>query len=149
MSTFSFHRLLAGVALAAAVSISGVALAQQQDDSRLDEAWKDALEHEEGILTPEQLAMLNNLAYQAAVTRVCDGFTLDQAKFSEGVVEAIAPSAEGLSEDEQREHTSAALVLLGTRFGLMLAEGNAEQADFCANAKEFKESPEDVPHYWQ
>ncbi len=149
MSTsFAVHRLILGVALAASVGISGMAFAQDQDDKRLDEAWKDALEHEEAILTPEQFAMLNNIAYQAAVTRVCEGFSLDQAKFSEAVAEALAPPAEGLSENEQREHTSAALLLLGTRFGLMLAEGNADQ-DFCANAQEFKASPEDVPHYWQ
>lgn len=150
MSKFSLvHRLFLGVAVAAGLGISGLAVAQEQDDARLDEAWMDAIELEEGILTPDQYAKLNNLAYQAAVTRVCDGFALDQAKYSEAVAEAIAPSAEQLSEDDQRAHTSAALVLLGTRFGLMLAEGNAEKEDFCANATEFKSSPEDVPHYWQ
>ena len=41
---------------------------------------------QEPILTDKQFAMLNNLAFQAAVTKICDGYELDQNKFADGRV---------------------------------------------------------------
>ena len=84
---------------AAAILITGVAASvlaadQAEDDNRLDEAWKDAVGDDENILTAKQFAMLNNLAFQAAVTKVCDGFELDQAKFAKAITDATTPAAE-------------------------------------------------------
>lgn len=148
MSISIIHRVLLTVVAAVCLLAASPLGAQDQDDNRLDEAWKDALEEEEPILTPEQFAMLNNLAYQAAVTRVCDGFELDQHKFAEGLEQAIKPASTSLSEDETRHHANAALIMLGMRYGLLIAEGNAAKDDFCANATELKGDPE-VPHYWE
>jgi hypothetical protein len=79
-----FRTLRALICLAAAVvlvtSVTTLVFAEDQaDDNRLDEAWKDAVGDQENILTEKQFAMLNNLAFQAAASKVCDGFELDQA----------------------------------------------------------------------
>ena len=58
------------------------------DDDRLDEAWKDAIGDQEGILTEKQFAMLNNIAFQAAVTKICDGYELDPSKFAKAINDA-------------------------------------------------------------
>ena len=47
---------------------------------------------QEPILTEAQFAKLNNLAFQAAVTKICDGYDLDQTKFAEGVSDATYPA---------------------------------------------------------
>jgi hypothetical protein len=126
----------------------GGAQAQQQDDDRLDEAWKDLFQAQEGILTPKQSAQLNNLAYAAAVARVCDGFTLDQKKFMEGLSAAVEPSVEELTEEQHIERGTAILIDLGMRVGIFMAEGNGDKADFCKEAAESKSDTE-APSYWQ
>ena len=143
------HRVLAVATMAVVLSFGVPASADEHDDDRLDDAWMAALEDEEGLLTEQQFAMLNNIAYHAAVTKVCDGFELDQHKFAEGLEQAMTPTQASLSEDETREWANGVLILLGTRVGLLIAEGHAAEDDFCANATELKDTPEDVPHYWE
>ena len=78
--------------LLAAVMVSGMATAAAiADDNRLDEAWKDAIGDQEPVLTDQQFAKLNNLAFQAAVTKICDGYELDTTKFSQGFADATTP----------------------------------------------------------
>lgn len=127
MSMSFIHKVLLTVVAAVCLLLASPLGAQADDDNRLDEAWKDALEEEEPILTPEQFAMLNNLAYHAAVTRVCDGFELDQHKFAEGLEQAVKPTNTSLSEDENREHANAALIMLGMRYGLLIARRQCGQ----------------------
>ncbi len=86
--------LAAAVVLITGVTASVLAEDQADDDNRLDEAWKDAIGDQENILTEKQFAMLNNLAFQAAVTKVCEGFDLDQSKFAKAITDATTPSAE-------------------------------------------------------
>ena len=127
---------------------AGAIHAQSQDDDRLDEAWKDAMEETEGVLTPKQYATLNGLAYQAAVTRVCDGYELADQKYAKAVNELVATGIDNLKDEEVIERHSAILFALGTSYGLFLAEGNANKDDFCAGAKEFKETDQSA-HLWQ
>jgi hypothetical protein len=112
--------------------------AQATDDNRLDDAWKAALEDQEGVLTPQQTASLNNIAYEAAVARVCDGFELDRAKYAKAVNDIVVPGSDKRSDQENLERQSSILVSLGTAYGLFLAEGTAKKDDFCANATELK-----------
>jgi hypothetical protein len=124
------------------------AAAEEPDDDRLSEAWKDAIGDQEPILTEKQFALLNNLAFQAAVSKVCDGFALDQDKFTKAMTEAVTPAPDGLSEAEADHWEGAVLMRFGTSYGLLLAEGNDEPKDFCESAKELKADSE-VPNVWQ
>ena len=85
---------LLAASAAAVLSLTGAALAEDApvDDLRMDEAWADLVVDQEPILTDVQFAKLNNLAFQAAVTKICDGYQLDQMKFAEGVSDATSPA---------------------------------------------------------
>lgn len=124
------------------------AVADEPSTQRLSGAWKDALAGEERVLTAQQFAKLNNLAYQAAATRVCDGLEIDEKKFEAALAEAIAPAGENLTRDQALVHQNFVLVEFGTRIGLFIAEGDAKKQSFCANATEFKNS-KDASNVWE
>ena len=147
---FAMSRFLQVLAITCGICFSNIGAihAQSQDDDRLDEAWKDAMEETEGVLTPKQYAALNGLAYQAAVTRVCEGYELADQKYAKAVDELVATGIDNLTDEEVIERQSAILIALGTSYGLFLAEGNANKDDFCASAKEFKETDQSA-HLWQ
>lgn len=124
------------------------AMAEDDDDNRLDDAWEDAVSDQEPVLTDKQFALLNNLAFQAAATKVCDGYTLDPDKFAAGIAEATSPAPEGMSDEDAETWKTAVLIRFGTTYGLFLAEGNDEDDEFCESAKELK-ADSDVPNVWQ
>lgn len=135
--------------LAACLVIATVpAMAEDDDDDRLDDAWEDAVGDQEPVLTDKQFALLNNLAYQAAAAKVCDGFTLDPDKFATGIAEATSPAPADLSDEDAETWKTAVLIRFGTTYGLFLAEGNDEDDEFFKNAKELKADSE-VPNVWQ
>jgi hypothetical protein len=138
---------VAGFLLASAAASPAI-YAQSDDDHRLDEAWKAALEEQEGILTPQQSATLNTVAYQAAVTRVCEGFELDRAKYAKAVNDIIVPGSDARTDEQNLERQSSILVSLGAAYGLFLAEGTAKKGDFCENAKELKADKEST-NLWE
>lgn len=132
--------MLAGILAASAFSVlmTTAALPQQQDDNRLDEAWRDALEDFEGVLTPQQQAQLNLLAHQAAVARVCDGFKLNLEKYAKGVNDIILANADKLDDQQKIARHTNIILTLGTTYGLFLAEGNAKKDSFCKAAADDK-----------
>ncbi len=151
MMKFRTHRVL--LAAAAALTLGLTAASAQDatvDDLRMDDAWADLTVDQEPILTDLQFAKLNNLAFQAAVTKICDGYELDQTKFTEGVADASypAPEATTTSPDLMKQWETAVYFRLGASYGLLLAEGNAHTDLFCASAAELKAEPE-VPNVWK
>ena len=62
------------------------------------------------MLTDQQFAKLNNLAFQAAVTKICDGYNLDDKKFADGMAEATKPADASLSADDQKQWGTAVLI---------------------------------------
>jgi hypothetical protein len=148
--TSRFHHFCVMLALAAGtVLASGTSHhAFADDDLRLDEAWKDAIEEHEGVVTPQQQAALVDLAYQSAVARVCDAISLDVPKYAKAVNDIVAPGAENLTPEQNLERQTNILLSLGTFHGLFLAEGNANKDKFCADAVAAKNDSE-VPHNWQ
>jgi hypothetical protein len=146
-ATSNIVKTLLCLLLAATVATASVA-AEDEPDDRLSEAWKDAVADQEPILTEKQFGLLNNLAFQAAASKVCDGFNLNQDKFSTAMTEAVTPAPEGLSEAEADHWEAAVLMRFGTSYGLLLAEGNDEPKDFCESAKELKADTE-IPNVWE
>src|SRR5436190_16625097 len=137
--------------LAAGILAGGISTAFAQDmsdDDRLDEAWKDAIGDQEPIMTTQQFAKLNNLAFQAAVTKVCDGYELNADKFKQAFADVMVPANTNMSDDDTKMWADAVLIRFGTTYGLFLAEGNNKPDDFCKSAADLKSST-DVPNYWQ
>ena len=109
------------------------------DDLRMDRAWGDLVIDQEPILTDQQFAQLNNLSYQAAVTKICDGYELDQERFAAGVSAATNPAPPTITTPEElMQWQTAVYFRFGASYGLFLAEGNANVASFCSGAGEFK-----------
>lgn len=151
MMKYRISGTLLAAAAATALSFTGPVFAQDaaEDDLRMDEAWADLVVDQEPILTDLQFAKLNNLAFQAAVTKICDGYDLDQTKFSEGVSDATYPSpATASTPDDMKQWETAVYFRLGASYGLLLAEGNAHPDEFCASAAELKADSE-VPNVWK
>jgi hypothetical protein len=135
--------------LAALVVIAATpAIAADDDNDRMDDAWEDALGDNEPILTDKQFALLNNLAFQAAAAEICDGFKLDGDKFSTAIAEATTPPPPDLSEEDAKHWETAVLIRFGTAYGLLLAEGNGEDDEFCDSAAALKADSE-VPNVWK
>ncbi len=142
------------VALAVLLAALPAAWAQskKKDDDRLDKAWDAVAALNEGLLSDPLEAMLNNMAYQAAVTNVCPGFELDVKAFSKAFTDIQQQAADeqeaDFSDDDIRAWNTAMAVKLGVATGLFIAEGKAKPKDFCANAAELKRD-KDVPNYWE
>ena len=69
----------AGAALVIGLAAT-VAQAQADDDFRIDDAWKAALENTDGILNDKQMAVINTIAYAASAALLCDGIDIDPDK---------------------------------------------------------------------
>jgi hypothetical protein len=142
----SFRKTL--LCLAACVALLSSPCAAEDDDNRLDDAWEDAIGDQEPILTPKQFAVLNNLAFQAAASKVCDGFKLSGDKFAKEFADVTSTPNEGISDEEAAAWNAAVLIRFGTTYGLLLAEGNADEGEFCKSAKELKADSK-VPNVWE
>ncbi|WP_162914447.1 hypothetical protein [Taklimakanibacter lacteus] len=136
-------------AMAGVLAFASAAAAQPTaDDHRLDDAWKAAIEEQEGVLTPQQFATVNGLAYQAAVSRLCAGFEIDNVKYAKAVNAIVNSGGDKLSDELKLERQTGILIAIGTSYGLFLAEGAARKDAFCASATETRNDKE-TPHLWE
>ncbi len=138
-------RVTAAVSFAAAVTMAAPA---QADDSRLDAAWKAALEDHEGVLTEQQHALTNSIAYHAAAARLCDGIDLDVDKVGKAVNGIAGSSDAALTDDQRLQRLTDFLLTLGTAKGIFLAEGALQQEEFCKQAMASKADTENQ-HFWK
>lgn len=146
MGLFSSLRSTAAAALFAGLAFSATpALA---DDFRIDDAWKAALQDNEGILNEKQMAIINGIAYSAAAALLCDGIDLDGDKVAKATTEVLAGGPPDLTDDEQLERYSNILLMLGTAKGIMLSEGALHKEDFCASANQQKADTQ-VANFWK
>ena len=131
--------------IAPAPPAGATAPAPDVDNDRADAAWADFFETEGAILADAQFAALNNLAFQAAAVRVCDGHGLDKQAFGKAIGDVIASGDKELSDDQAEERKTAILIAFGARYGLFIAEGNGDKEDFCAAAAKLKAEPDGTP----
>lgn len=120
----------------------------ETDNHRLDDAWKAALMDQEGVITQQQHATINSIAYHSAAARLCDGIDLDTDKVATAM-NAIAASADAALEDEHSlERLTHIVMTLGVAQGLFLAEGSLKKTEFCADAVSSK-SEEGNEHFFK
>lgn len=139
---------LKAIGFAALIALPMSAASARDLVGRLDEAWKDAIEDQEGVLTPKQTTILHDTAYQAAVARVCDGINIDQAKYAKAVNDLLADTGDKFEDEAEIMRSAHTLVMLGTSYGLFLAEGNIDRDKFCLAATETK-ADMSMPNLWQ
>ena len=145
MQIFSTLRIAGAAVLLGLTAGSAVA---QQDDYRIDDAWKAALQDSEGVLTDKQHALVNAIAYHAAAAQLCDGLDIDADEVAAATNGILTDGPKDLTDDEQLERLTAIMLILGTAKGIILAEGALHKADFCASATQEKADPKH-DHFWK
>ncbi|WP_421694120.1 hypothetical protein [Aestuariivirga sp.] len=146
MRLLSSLRSAAGAAVLLGLALSATpALA---DDFRIDDAWKAALQDNEGILDEKQQAVINGIAFSAAAALLCDGIDIDGEKVAKATTAVLAGGPADLTDDEQLERYSNILLMLGTAKGILLAEGALHKDDFCASANQQKADTQ-VANFWK
>ncbi len=141
--------ILRGTSVALAIGFTATAAhAQAADDFRIDDAWKAALEGNEGILTEKQQAVVTGIAYAAAAALLCDGIDIDADKVAAATTAVLAEGPKGLTEDEELARYTDIMLTLGTAKGILLAEGALHKADFCAAATAAKTDVQSA-NFWK
>lgn len=135
-------RLLCAAALAAAVAAPAAAA------DPLQAAWEAAAMDREGVITDEQFARLNVIAYHGAAATLCEGFALDEAEVAEATNAILQASPEGADAAALLQRRVDILIALGTARGLFLAEGSMQPDRFCAAARENRDAP-DFDDFWK
>jgi hypothetical protein len=104
----------------------------------------------EGTLNEAQVQVLKDVAHQKAVVLTCEGFSIDEARFS-GVFEAAYPSDaefDALDEAGQIQLRSVMTLVLGTFLGGNVAIASTDTAAWCASAKEEKARADAPNRIW-
>jgi hypothetical protein len=147
--TMNMMNILRGTSVALAIGFTATAAhAQAADDFRIDDAWKAALEGNEGILTEKQQAVVTGIAYAAAAALLCDGIDIDADKVAAATTAVLAEGPKGLTEDEELARYTDIMLTLGTAKGILLAEGALHKADFCAAATAAKTDVQSA-NFWK
>jgi hypothetical protein len=132
---------IASLSMALALIVGGSS-AVQAASPKTDFVREQALALVEGSLTPDQFTKLQVIAYQSAIANVCEGFTIDEAKFNKAF-EALAPvDAARMSDDQKAYHDKHILVIFGVLVG---GEFNAISDDIsaaCEDAAKQKADPD-------
>ena len=141
--------ILRGTSVALAIGFTATAAhAQAADDFRIDDAWKAALEGNEGILTEKQQAVVTGIAYAAAAALLCDGIDIDADKVAAATTAVLAEGPKGLTDEEQLGRYTNIMLMMGTAKGILLAEGALHKADFCAAANAAKTDVQSA-NFWK
>jgi len=137
----------AGAALVIGLAAT-MAQAQADDDFRIDDAWRAALENTDGILNDKQMAVINTIAYAASAALLCDGIDIDPDKVATATTAVLADGPQDLTEEEQLERYTNIMLMLGTAKGILLAEGALHKDAFCASASKEKADVQSA-NFWK
>lgn len=104
----------------------------------------------ESTLNEPQVQVLKDIAHQKAVVLTCEGFTIDDARFT-GVLEAAYPTDaefDALDEAGQIQLRSVTMLVLGTFLGGNLAIASADKDAWCTSAAEEKARTDAPNRIW-
>ena len=126
------------VGLVACLAAQGV---QAQDElprlvSKLDPAWQRLAANNAKFLTKDQQALLDDLAFAAAVSGGCPGFAIDKQKFEQGFRGFKTDDYMKLPPDEKRKLEYRLMTNYGATVALYTAEGLLRPKEACKFAEE-------------
>ena len=125
------------IVLAALGCLASVASGQEGTPlvSKLDPAWDRLAQSNATFLTEEQQQLLNDLAFAAAASEVCKGFTVDRDAFKKGFDAFRSDRYMELPLEKRREFEYRLLVNFGATAALYTAEGLLYPKQGCASAE--------------
>jgi hypothetical protein len=103
--------------------------------SRLDPAWDRLAQSNSKFLSLDEQALLDDLAFAAAVSGGCPGFELDKPKFEDGFKGFKSDEYMKLSAEEKRRREYRLMVNYGATVALYTAEGLLHPKDACKFAE--------------
>jgi hypothetical protein len=104
----------------------------------------------EGTLNEAQVQVLKDVAHQKAVVLTCEGFAIDDARFS-GVFETAYPTDaefEAMDEAGQVQLRAVMMLVMGTFLGGNVAIASTDTAAWCASATEEKAQTDAPNRIW-
>lgn len=142
-------RSAAGAAAFLGLMALGAAAPALADDFRIDAAWKAALEDTDGVLTDQQHATLNSIAYHSAAALLCDGIDINADNVAKAMDGIFAAAPDDLTDDQQLQRYTDILLMLGTTKGIILAEGALHEQEFCSGATVEKAEAKADASFWK
>jgi hypothetical protein len=103
--------------------------------SRLDPAWDRLAQSNAKFLNLDQQALLDDLAFAAAVSGGCPGFQLDKPKFEEGFKSFKTDDYMKMPPDEKRRREYRLMANYGATVALYTAEGLLHPKGACKFAE--------------
>jgi hypothetical protein len=103
--------------------------------SKLDPAWQRLKQSNDQFLTEDQQTLLHDLAFAAATTGGCPGFTLDQDKFKQGFESLKTDDYMRLSAEDKRKREYRLMMNYGATVALYTAEGLLHPKEACKFAE--------------
>jgi hypothetical protein len=103
--------------------------------SRLDPAWDRLAQSNSKFLSLDQQALLDDLAFAAAVSGGCPGFELDKPKFEDGFKGFKSDEYMKLSPEEKRRREYRLMANYGATVALYTAEGLLHPKEACKFAE--------------
>ncbi len=103
--------------------------------TRLDPAWQRLAASNAKFLNLDQQALLDDLAFAAAVSGGCPGFQLDREKFEQGFKALGTDDYMKLPADQKRRLEYRLMANYGATVALYTAEGLLHPKDACKYAE--------------
>lgn len=109
-----------------------------------------AMDMADRLVSKQQFSQLSSIAHQAAIASVCDGFVLDEAKFSKQFEAVMVGDGEERTDEQKSYVQQHMLVVYGVLVGGSLAEIADDAGAACTAAETSKADTEFVEaSVWQ
>ena len=103
--------------------------------TRFDPVWARLAKSNAKFLTPQQIELLDDMAFAAAVAGGCPGFKVDQDKFKQGFESLRSADYMKLSADAKRTWEYKLMMSFGASTALYEAEGQLAPKAGCRFAE--------------
>ena len=129
---------IAGVALVLVMLVAvpaRAAVEMTRFATRFDPVWARLAKNNAKFLTPQQIELLDDMAFAAAVAGGCPGFKVDRDKFKQGFDSLRSADYMKLSADDKRTWEYKLMMSFGASTALYEAEGQLNPKAGCRFAE--------------